>query len=143
MSKNWIGMIVLVGMSTVVGSLFSQIWEPAHGQPVGFSLEAPVVAPQVVVQQPTEFPKCFVDFVSLPPQPGKPEVRVITVVDIEAKRIAVYHLNMADGGLWLLSSRNIQPDLMVDQYNPRPPFPSDIVPEMQRLGKISSEQRRL
>ena len=120
------------------GMFLSPTWEPVHGNPgVGFSAESPQIAPQVVVQQPAELPNWFVDFVSLPPQPGRPEVRVITLVDTETKRILVYHLNVFDGGLWLLSSRNIQPDLVMDEYNPRPPFPSELILETQRLGKMN------
>ena len=137
MRKSWIGTVVLVGVSMAAGSLLSQMWEPVHGQSAGFSVEAPPIAPQVVVSQPPELPKWFVDFVSLPPQPGRPEIRVITVVDTETKRIAVYHLNVADGGLKLLSSRNIMPDLLLDQFNPKPPFPSELMLEAQRLGKVN------
>ena len=135
MKKNWIGTVVLVGVSMATGMFLSQTWEQALlGQPPGgFSVEVPQVAPQVVVQQSAELPKWFVNFTPAPPQLGKPEIQVITVVDAETKRIATYHLNLTDGGLWLLSSRNIQPDLMLDQHNPRPPVPADLMREMQRL----------
>ena len=129
---NWIGTVVLVGVSMVAGAILSQMWgQPAHGQPAGFFVESPPVAPQVVVQQPTEMPKWFVDFAPLSPQ-----VRAITVVDTETKRIAFYHLDVTDGGLRWLSTRNIQPDLMVDQHNPRSPLPSELMLEMQRLGTV-------
>lgn len=135
---SWIGTVVLVGVSMGAGAVLSQMWEPVHGQPVhgqsvhgqpaGFYVENPPVAPQVVVQQPAELPKWFVDFA-----PISPQIRAITVVDTEAKKIAVYHLDVTDGGLRWLSTRNIQPDLMVDQHNPRLPLPSDLMQEMQRL----------
>jgi len=141
MRKNWIGTVVLVGVSVAVGMFLSQTWEQVHGQPVGFSMEAPQVAPQVVVQQPSELPKWFVDFTPSPQHWGKPEIRVVTVVDTETKRILVYHLNLTDGGLWFLSSRNIQPDLMVDQHNPRPPFPSDLILERQRLEQVKQNRQ--
>ena len=132
MSKNWIGMIVLVGASLVAGSFFSQIWEQVLGQPpVGFSAEPP----QVVVNQPAVLPKWCVDFVPLPPLPGEsqPRFRVITVVDTETKKIAVYHLNITTGELWWLSTRDIQPDLMVNQFNATSPLPSDIRQELQLI----------
>jgi len=133
MRKNWIGTVVVVGVSMATGMFFSQTWEQVQGHPFGF----PTGAPQVVVNQPTELPKWFVDFVSMPPQGGNPEIRVITVVDTEAKKIAVYHLNVTDGGLRWLSTRNIQPDLMFDQHNAREPLPSDVRREMQRLEGIN------
>jgi len=141
MKKNWIGTVVLVGVSMVAGSLLSQMWEQVLGQPVGFSMEAPPVVPQVVVNQPTELPKWFVDFVPAPPQWGRPEIRVITVVDTETKKIAVYHLDTTDGGLWWLSTRDIQPDLMTNQFNPRPPFPSDVRLETQWLEQMRQNRQ--
>jgi len=129
---NWIGTVVLVGVSMVAGAILSQMWgQPVHGQPAGFFVESPAVAPQVVVQQPAELPKLIVDFVSLSPQ-----IRAVTVVDTEAKKIAIFHQNLTDGGLGLLSVRNIQPDLMLDEYNARSPLPSELMLEMQRLGTI-------
>ena len=133
MRKNWngIGTVVLVGVSMVAGAVLSHMWEPVHGQPAGFFVDNPPVAPQVVVQQPAEVPKWFVNFAPLSPQ-----IQAITVVDTETKRIAFYHLDVTDGGLRWLSTRNIQPDLMVDQHNPRLPLPSDVMLEMQRLGLV-------
>jgi len=145
MKKKWIGTVVLVSVSVVIGFFLSQTWEQVLGQhnfghPGGFFVEgsqiAPqVVAPQVVVQQQGELPKWCVDFVSLPPLPGEnmSRLRVITVVDTETKKIAVYHLDITTGALRLLSVRDIQPDLMLDQFNATSPLPSEIIREMQRL----------
>lgn len=131
MRQNWIGTVILVGVSMAAGSLLSQMWEQVLGQPTGLS--AP--AQQVVVQQPTELPKCFVDCVTLPPQGGSPpQIRVITVVDTEAKKIVVYHMAMATGQLWLRSVRDMQPDLMLHEYNATLPTPSEIIGELQRFG---------
>ena len=131
MKKNWIGTVVLVGMSMVAGSLLPQMWEQVLGQPVGFSVEAP----QVVVNQPAELPKWCVDFVTLPPLQGEtlPRIRVITVVDTESKRIAVYHMDLISGSVKLLTVRNIQPDLTLDQYNPTGLLPTEIMRDKQRL----------
>jgi len=137
MKKNWIGTVVLVGVSMAAGLMFSQMWEQVLGQPFGYATEAPQVDPQVVVQQPAVMPKWFVDFASLPPQGGRPDIRVITVVDTEAKRIAVYHVNVTDGSLRWLSTRNIQPDLMVDQYNTKGMLPSEVRRELQRLEEVN------
>ena len=132
MKKNWIGTVVLVGVSVAVGLCLSQMWEQVLGQPGGFA--AP--APQVVVNQPAELPKLCVDFatVTVPAQGGRPaEIRVITVVDTEAKKIAVYHLEMTTGKLWLRSTRDIQPDLMINQFNATLPLPSEIWQDVQRI----------
>ena len=137
---NWIGTVVLVGTSMITGAVLSQMWVPVHGQPIGVSgapLAEPVqAAPQVVVNQPGEPLKWCVDFVSLSPQ-----IRVITVVDTETKKIAVYHLNVADGGLKWLTTRNIQPDLLVDQYNPRTPFPSEVRRDIQQLEQTRQNRQ--
>jgi transposase InsO family protein len=132
MRRNWIGAGVLVGLSIMSGLFLSQMWEHVLGQPVGFSVEAP----QIVVNQPAVLPKWCVDFVSLPQQQGgrPPEVRVITVVDTESKKIVVYHLNITTGALQLLSVRDIQPDLMINQFNATSPLPSEIMREVQRFG---------
>ena len=138
MKKNWMGTVVLIGVSMVAGQLLSQMWEQVQGQPVGgFAVDAPPIAPQVVVRQPGIPPNWFVDFVSLPPQVGKPEIRAITVVNTEAKKIALYHLNVTDCSLKWFGTRNIQPDLMFDQYDGTSPLPSNLIPELERLGKIS------
>jgi len=128
MKKNWIGTAVLVGVSMATGVVLSQMWEPVHGQPFGFSAENQNVVPQVVVSQPAAMPGWFVDFV-----PISPQIRAIAIVDAEAKKIAVYHWNTTDGGVQLLSVRNIQPDLMLDEHNARSPLPSELMLEMQWL----------
>ena len=130
MRKHWIGTVVLVGMSMVAGLLLTQMWDQVLGQPGVFS--AP--APQVVVHQQAELPKCCVDFTPLLLPGGVPSpIRVITVVDTEAKKIAVYHLDLSSGGLKWLSTRDIQPDLKVNQHNALSPLPSEIAREIQRL----------
>jgi hypothetical protein len=130
MKKNWIGTVILVGVSVAAGSLLSQMREQVLGQSGGFS--APV--PQVVVQQHAELLKCYVDVAPLPsPGGGISQIRVFTVVDTEAKKIAVYHLDTSTGRLQLLSTRDIQPDLMIEQFNAQSPLPSEIKQEMLRL----------
>ena len=119
MRRNWIGTVVLAGVSMVAGLLFSQIWEQVQGQNVGFSAEQP---PQVVVKQPAELPKWCVNFTML--QPG---VQVITIVDTERKKIAVYHMDMVSGGVKFKTLRDIQQDLILDQYNALTPLPTEIL----------------
>ena len=146
MKKNWIGTVALVGVSMVAGAVLSQMWEPVHGQPMhgqhtqgqhmhgqpfGFTAETPQVVPQVVVSQPAVMPKWFVNFV-----PVSPQIQTITVVDTEAKRIAFYHLDITDGGLRWLSTRNIQPDLMFDQHNALSPLPDELMQEMRRIEQV-------
>ena len=130
MRKNWIGTVVLIGTSLAAGFLVSPMEEQVQGEPAA----VPVAQPQVVVNQPAELPKCFVDFVTLPSPGGSPSsIRVITFVDTEAKRIAVYHEDMATGGVRLLSVRDIQPDLMLGAYNATSPLPSEIMQELKRV----------
>ena len=134
MGKQWIGTAMLVGVSVTAGLLLPQVWEQVLGQHAGFH----DVDPQVVVQQQPELPKCLVDFVTLPLPNGHPsQIRVITVVDTEAKKIAVYHMDLTTGGLQWLSTRAIQPDLAVHQFNARSPLPSEVAREVQRLGGTS------
>ena len=134
--KNWIGTVVLVGISAAAGMFFSQIWEQVFGQAVGFSVEVP----QVVVRPPAEMPKWCVDITDLPPQAGRPGIRAITVVDTETKKFLFYHHNVIDGSLWLISTRNIAPDLMLDEHNAQSPLPSEIMREMQRLEQMKQNR---
>jgi len=122
MKRNWIGTVVVVGVSMVAGLFFSQIWVQVLGQQGGFPVEQQPPSPQVVVKQQAELPKWCVDFAMV--QPG---VRVITIVDTETKKIAVYHMDMATGGVVFKSIRDIQPDLMVDQFNALSPLPVEIM----------------
>ena len=134
MNKNWISTVVLVGVSAAAGLCLSQMWEQVLGQPGGFAAPPPSVP--VVVNQPAGLPKLCVDFatITVPAQGGRPaEIRVITVVDTEAKKIAVYHLELATGKLQWRSTRDIQPELMVNQFNAMPPLPSEIWQDVQRL----------
>ena len=138
--KKWMGTVVLVGVSVAAGLLLSQMWEQVLGQPGTFSVSTP---PQVVVKQPAELPKCYVEFITVPPLPGEnmPRIRLITVVDTELKKIAAYHMDITTGKVWWLSTRNIQPDLMFDQHNATSPLPSELVREHQRLEAEKKENR--
>jgi hypothetical protein len=134
--KNWICTVVLVGVSVTAGLFLSQMWESALGQPGGFAVATP---PQVVIQHQPELLKCYVDCRPLPMPGGAPsQILVITVVDTEAKKIAVYHQDMTNGAVTWLSTRNIQPDLMIDQFNARSPWPSDVKQEVLRLGETNT-----
>jgi hypothetical protein len=67
-----------------------------------------------------------------PAMPGR-KVQIATIVDPESKHILTYRL---DGGtIKLLSVRNIQPDLLLDQFNAVDPTPSEIRKELERLRK--------
>jgi hypothetical protein len=132
MRKNWIGTVVLVGTSLIAGALFSQMWEQSLGQPGGFIAE-PQVPPQVVVNQPAELPKWFVETVALPPLADNLPQRAIIIVDTESKKIAVYRLETATGKLWWLSTRDIAGDLKVNQFNATSPLPAEMMKEMQRI----------
>ena len=128
MRKNWIGTVVLVGTSMVAGLLLPQMWEHVLGQPGGFSAEP--TQTQVVVNQPVELPKWYVEFVPLPPHGN---IRAVAVVDTESKKVAMYHWEVATGKLWLLTVRDIREDLMLNQFNAQSPLPSELRRELQRL----------
>lgn len=106
------------------------IWGQALAQPTNL-LES---IPQVVVRPPAEPPKWLVDFSPYedPMNPAR-KIRVITVVDPESKRIVVYHEDLATGQVKLLSCRNIQNDLLLDQFNAVSPTPSEIETDLRRF----------
>jgi hypothetical protein len=132
MKASWIGSVVLAFICLTLGYLFSAAKDQAVGQQSGY----PGMPPQVVVRPHAELPKCIVDFAPYedPANPGR-KLRVITVVDPEAKRIAVYHEELATGKVWWLSTRDIQPDLEIDQFNATSPLPSELQREIRRLQK--------
>ncbi|MDR2437786.1 MAG: hypothetical protein LBE12_00250 [Planctomycetaceae bacterium] len=114
----------------ILGIFVSFVWNQVLAQPIN-SLGG---IPQVVVRPPAEPPKWLVDFSSYedPMNPVK-KIRVITVVDPESKRIVVYHEDLATGQVKLLSSRNIQNDLLLDQFNAVSPTPSEIEKDIRRF----------
>jgi len=50
----------------------------------------------------------------------------ITIVDPRQRVIAVYHVDRASGALQLKSVRNLQWDLLIEDYNSASPAPRDI-----------------
>lgn len=52
--------------------------------------------------------------------------RLILIVDQELRTMAVYHVEGASGDVTLKSSRDISWDLMVGDFNARPPKPADL-----------------
>lgn len=128
MKKNWWSSIVLALVLLALSCLISLVRDQVFAQPQG-----PMIpGPQVVVRQPPEPLRCFVDIAMMddPANPAK-KVQILTIVDPESKHILVYQADM--GRVKLLSSRNFQPDLLFDQYNAVEPLPGDIRKEIQRL----------
>ncbi|MDR2704944.1 MAG: hypothetical protein LBC02_04115 [Planctomycetaceae bacterium] len=123
MKRNATYSIVLAFSLLVFVFLILLVWNQVSAQPVNL----PGSAPQIIVRPPAEPPKWLVDFSSYedPMNPAK-KIRVITVVDPESKHIVVYHEDLATGEVKLLSSRNIQNDLILDQFNAASPTPSEI-----------------
>ncbi|MDR3183035.1 MAG: hypothetical protein LBT89_08990 [Planctomycetaceae bacterium] len=127
-----IGTYLLISTAALAGAVLSFVGQEfmphtAYGQ---------FPAPPVLQQ---ELPRncrntCAVDFTAFedPMNPAR-KIRVITVVETEAKKIAVYHEELASGKVWLMSVRDIKPDLQIDQFNASPPLPSDVGKEVQRL----------
>ncbi len=58
----------------------------------------------------------------------------ITVVDPRQRAMAVYHIDRASGAIQLKSVRNVQWDLLIEDYNSGTPAPRDIraLKEQQR-----------
>src|SRR4029079_7970695 len=58
----------------------------------------------------------------------------ITIVDPRQRVMAVYHVDRASGALQLKSVRNLQWDLLIEDYNSASPAPRDIraLKEQQR-----------
>ncbi|MDR3199645.1 MAG: hypothetical protein LBU34_17400 [Planctomycetaceae bacterium] len=130
MKRNAAYLGVLAFSLLMLSFLVSLVWNQVSAQPVNL----PGALPQVVVRPPAEPPKWLVDFSSYedPMNPAK-KIRVITVVDPESKRIVVYHEDLATGQVKLLSSRNIQNDLLLDQFNAVSPTPSEIEKDLRRF----------
>ncbi|MDR0521637.1 MAG: hypothetical protein LBH00_07265 [Planctomycetaceae bacterium] len=124
--------VLLAGTSLFAGLYIAQMRQEAFGQ-AGYP-----VPPQVVVNPQAVPLKWVVDIAPLdnPVNPAQ-KLRVITVVDTETKKIAVYHEEMATGKIFWLSTRDIQPDLTIGQFNAVPPLPSEISREIQRMQNQS------
>ncbi|MDR0608491.1 MAG: hypothetical protein LBG58_00085 [Planctomycetaceae bacterium] len=122
--------LMLVFLILLVWDQLSAQWDQVSAQPVNL----PDSTPQVVVRPPAEPPKWLVDFSSYeePMNPAK-KIRVITIVDPESKHIVVYHEDLATGQVKLLSSRNIQNDLLLDQFNAASPTPSEIEKDFRQF----------
>jgi hypothetical protein len=131
MKKTAAYSIVLAFSFLMLFFLILLVWNQVLAQQP-MNLSNPV--PQVVIRPPAEPPKWLVDFSSYedPMNPTK-KTRVITVVDPESKHIVVYHEDLATGQIKLLSSRNIQNDLLLDQFNAVSPTPSEIEGDIRRL----------
>lgn len=57
--------------------------------------------------------------------------RLLTVIDQESRRIAIYQINIATGTLTLRSTRDISWDLMVGDFNAQEPRPAALQKMLQ------------
>jgi hypothetical protein len=57
--------------------------------------------------------------------------RLLTVVDQEGRRIAIYQINALTGALTLRSTRDISWDLMVSDFNAQEPRPAALQKMLQ------------
>ncbi|MFM1904623.1 MAG: hypothetical protein RLZZ440_2523 [Planctomycetota bacterium] len=57
--------------------------------------------------------------------------RLLTVVDQESRRVAIYQINAQTGALTLRSTRDISWDLMVSDFNAQEPRPSALQKMLQ------------
>ncbi|MDR2755904.1 MAG: hypothetical protein LBC20_09375 [Planctomycetaceae bacterium] len=133
MKRKLVFLSILVLSLLMLSFFVSLVWNQVSAQPIQ-PITSPNIIPQIVVRPPVEPPKWLVDFSSYedPMNPAK-KIRVITVVDPESKRIVVYHEDLATGQVKLLSSRNIQNDLLLDQFNAVSPTPSEIEKDLRRF----------
>lgn len=101
----------------------------APGQPGGL----PSGTAQVIVRQQVEPPKTVVDIT--PMDLGGRKVNVVTTVDTETKRITVHHVDAILGTIKWLGTRNIQQDLLVDEFNAVPPTPREVGESLRHLSR--------
>lgn len=59
-------------------------------------------------------------------------VQVMTVIDTQTRSLAVYHVNLSDGKISLKSTRQIDWDLQLSEFNSDHPLPGEI---RSMLGK--------
>lgn len=137
--KQYCCSIVLAFVLFGLSFLMSYVRDQAFGQSLG-SIPAPTAhqatglpdgVPQVIVRQQAEPPKTVVDF-SLIEQGGR-KINVVTTVDTETKRITVHHVDTLQGTIKWLGTRNIQQDLLVDEFNAVKPTPREMGESLKHL----------
>ncbi len=128
MKKRWSQTVILALFVFGLSFVLSMVRDQVHGQQPGGQAPSVVVKPQ---WEPPRWPVEFKDYDD-PTQPGR-KVTIMTVVVPEEKRILVYRLDMEK--VKLLSVRNMQFDLQLDEHNPESPTPSDIQQELLRLRR--------
>lgn len=131
MKKCWCTIVLacfLFGLSCLISLVRDQVFAQP---PIGPSASVP----QVVLNTPGEPPRWLVDFCSID-DPGNPsrKIRVITIVDPESKRILVYHEDLALGTVKWISTRDIQPDILIGEFNAVKPTPREVADEYRRLN---------
>ena len=132
MKRDWWCSIVLAFVLFGLSCLVSLVRDQVFAQQQTVSAMGPLQGTQVVVRQQPEPLRCFVDIAMVddPDNPAR-KTQILTIVDPESKHILVYKADM--GRVKLLSVRDFQPDLLLDQYNAVDPTPSEIRKEIQRL----------
>lgn len=129
MKKRWFQTVFLILSVFGLSFALSLVRDQVFGQQ-----GVPAPAAQVVVKpqwDPPRWPVQFTDYDD-PMQPGK-KITTMTVVVPEEKRILVYRLEM--GKVKLLSARNMQFDLQLDDFNAEYPTPEDLQRDLQRLKR--------
>lgn len=134
--KHWRFTIFLAVFVLGLSFLISLVRDQVFGQYIPSN---PVGVPQqVLVRPPAEPSRWLVDFTAIDGPTNTAtgsatKTNVITIVDPESKRILVYHEELSTGKVKLLSTRNIQPDILLDQFNAERPTPREIEDEIKRL----------
>ncbi|MCL2744565.1 MAG: hypothetical protein FWE67_12005 [Planctomycetaceae bacterium] len=132
---------VLVFAFVALSWVFSFVREQVHGQnqyPYGTATNSAAAnvlppVPQVVIQQQAAPPKVVV--MSTPIDLGGRRINVVTTVDTEMKRITVHHVDVVQGTIKWMSTRNIQQDILVDEFNAVKPTPHEIDESIRYLNK--------
>ncbi len=129
MRNRWLQIAIMASLIFGMGFIISQVREQVHGQQPGSPATSVVVKPQ---WEPPRWPVEFTDYDD-PAQSGK-KITMMTVVVPEEKRILVYQLEM--GKVKLVSVRNMQFDLQLDEFNATSPTPQEIEREVERLKRL-------
>ncbi len=108
----WLGRI---GFLTVTGSLFwvlSPSLATMHGQNA-YSQQEPAVpsSPSVLQVQSAMLPS---------------GVQQLSIIDSQARSLAVYHIDSTTGKILLKSVRNLQWDLKMEHFNGQAPLPGEL-----------------
>jgi len=121
--------LLLIALSWFISAVHDHVFAQ---NPTNHSGSAPAHGTPVVVKQPPEPPRWLVDFSPIDAA-GK---RIVTIVDPESKRIALYSVDLPAAKIELKSVRLIQGDLQLTDHNSADPSARDILDAIRGLETI-------